>query len=122
MLSTRDLALCQATCGLTRTTPAQILRKTLVADGWGGQIETWAAISPAGLRCRVSPQSKRWEDERVQEERLTLANRWRIALPPGTSVLPQDRISALGNTYEVATIGAARTVEIERIVYCWLVQ
>lgn len=122
MLSPADLAHCQATCGRTQTTPAQILRKTLVSDGWGGETATWAVVSPPGLTCRVAPQSNRWEDEHVQEERLTLPNRWRIALPAGTSILPQDRISALGNTYEVATLQAPRTLELECIVYCWLVQ
>jgi head-tail adaptor len=120
MLSAADLAACQATAGLTRTTPCQILRATPTPDGWGGQTDTWTVVSPAGLLCRVAP-SRRQDYEQVQEERLTLANRYTIALPAGTDVTEKDRITALGNSYEIATVQAPRTLELERICSCFLV-
>lgn len=119
MLTAADLALCQTTTGTTQTTPCQVLRATLVADGWGGETTSWAVVSPAGLCCRVSPFGRRFEEEHVQEERVTVTNHYRIALPTGTDVNERDRISALGATYEVASVQAPRTVELERVVYAW---
>lgn len=113
MLSATDIALFQQTAGLTRVTPCTISRKASAPDGAGGQTDTWADL-PSPPLCRVYPVM-RTAQEGEGEGRIESVVRWMIALPVGQDVTAKDRIVANGVIYEVTTVLAPRTYELERI-------
>jgi head-tail adaptor len=85
----------------------------------GGMTDTWTTL--ATTTCRVAPDRAQ-DTETAQEGRLQAESRWILSFPAGQDVQPPDRVSALGNTYEVSGILAPRTVELERKVQAVLLQ
>lgn len=119
MLSAADIAAMQALSQqLTMTTPCTIQRYTSADDGAGGQVESWA--DHATTVCSVAPDLT-FDRENTGEGRLQLVSGWIIGLPAGTDVGEQDRIVALGSTYQVARVRSPRTIEIARDCVCWKV-
>lgn len=119
LLSDADLSVMRAVTALHRPTPAQILRRTLAPDGWGGSTETWAVISPAGFVCRVAPA--RPGEEVLAEQRLEARDYWHVAVAWDTDLTAMDRVVAqVGSTamtFEVVSIGP-RSFEIEHSALC----
>lgn len=83
---------------------ATVLRRTLVADGLGGQSVTWAEV--ATVPCRRA-QSQGQPVEQVVAGQLRLVVLWHVTLPAGTDVLAADRIAVGPQTFEVIAPGGA---------------
>lgn len=113
MISATDLATMQTALSGLRTTSCVIQRKASVSDGMGGQTDTWSNL--ATVLGRITPVIE-VEREVIEEQRLEVLNRWLIYLPAGQDITEKDRITALGVTYEVTSVNAPRTIEIERVV------
>ena len=79
---------------------ATITRKTVVADGIGGQTETWQTLA-SGVACRLAPMSYR---ERIAAQQFGGEETWHLTLPYGQDVTAADRVTTGGITYEVRAI------------------
>lgn len=83
------LKCCDINTGMLKE-PVTFQRRTLVADGAGGQTETWAAIPATPSRAHVRPVggSERWASDRTEAiVRLRLVTRYNAALREGDRVL-----------------------------------
>lgn len=102
MINAQTLAMMRNGVAGLRTTPCTISR--------GGS-------SIASVNCRIRPDR---EYAPVPGQPLAVAERWLIYLPPGQDVQPFDMITALGDTYQAVIVDAPRTVEVSRMVTCYL--
>ena len=85
---------CDMHAGMLRE-PVTFQRRTLTADGAGGQTEAWAAISGAPTRAHVRPVggSERYASDRTEAiVRLRLVTRYNAGLREGDRVKIRDRV------------------------------
>jgi SPP1 family predicted phage head-tail adaptor len=82
---------------------ATILRASVVADGRGGQIKTWAPV--ATVSTEILPMSAR-EQEQAQRLVASVTHAYTLRYSSVTRTLtPQDtRLWCGGKTYEIATV------------------
>jgi SPP1 family predicted phage head-tail adaptor len=77
-----------------------IVRRSVAADGLGGQTETWTTLA-SGVACRLAPMSYR---ERVAAQQFGGDETWHLTLPYGQDVTAADRVIYGGVTYEVKAV------------------
>lgn len=97
MLSSAEFQAMQATATGALPDSGTILRPTVSNDGMGGQSQDWNAVGTAV--CRVRPSTS--PDERPTAGKVTAYTDWVITFPGGTDVRSQDRVQAIGRTFEV---------------------
>jgi len=102
MINAQTLAMMRNGVAGLRTTPCTINR--------GGN-------PVASVTCRIRPDR---EYAPVPGQPLTVAERWLIYLPPGQDVRVSDQITAQGCLYQVVIVEAPRTIEVSRMVTCYL--
>jgi len=113
MLSAQDLTAMRQTLEASLPETAQILRRTLAPDGALGFTESWTVV--AAVPCRIAPASAE-DAERAGVSRTGAAVAWVLTVPAWTDVLPADRITAGGRTFEVATVLGPNSYELGRRV------
>lgn len=92
------------TCVILRTTAG-------TADGAGGY--TGGTTSAAGtVACRVSPYPPIMDTERVAAGQQGVIEFWSITMPVGTDVLPTDRLTSNGETFEITGAPTPRSWEL----------
>jgi SPP1 family predicted phage head-tail adaptor len=85
---------CDMTAGMLRE-PVLFERRTLTADGAGGQTEAWASVSGAPTRAHVRPVggSERYASDRTEAiVRLRLVTRYNAAIREGDRVTIRNKI------------------------------
>lgn len=111
MLTAADLAGMRATLDTSLPDACVISRSVLVEDGSGGWTDTPVSINTP---CRVSPLATAGRDfESYDAGRIVSSVPWVITFPFGMVVQPDDRITHMGNSYEVIAAGSERTYEID---------
>lgn len=88
------LKCCDMSAGMLKE-PVAFQRRTLAADGAGGQSETWATVPNAPSRAHVRPVggSERWASDRTEAiVRLRLVTRYSAALREGDRVILRGKI------------------------------
>lgn len=98
----------------TLDTPAQIWRRTQVADTSGGYVDTFALAQ--SVLCSFAPQGIT-PVEREGTVTVTAITVWRFVFPLGTVVSQTDRIICLGRTFEV-TSSASGSLQVAVRVIC----
>ena len=91
---------CDMNAGMLKE-PVSFERRTLAADGAGGQTETWAVIPTAPARAFVKPVSgsERWASDRTEAiVRLRLVTRYSAGLREG------DRVKIRGRVHNIRFI------------------
>lgn len=76
-------------------------RKARVSDGAGGYTESWAAVSGAPTRAKVTALSGR---ERWASQRVEALSSWRIVVRYFSGLLESDRVSIRGKAYNIRFI------------------
>lgn len=111
------LRLARARQVLKRTsfdTTAQIMRKTTVADGMGGQVDTY--VSTGTYPCTLNRYMIR-PLEREQTPLIYSRSDWEILFEVTTDVQQTDRIVCNGRTFEVLGRGVA-SFDVAHHVLC----
>lgn len=69
------------------------------ADAAFGYSDTFTPVETCA--CLVQPLRRAAGTEESDDERITVASRFFVSFPYGTTVQPQDRVVCNGTTYEV---------------------
>lgn len=78
--------------------PCVIQRKNTVRDQFLTATDTWVTVSPTGLKCGMSePTGTMLQNFDYLVGSLAA---WKVILPYGTNVLPQDRLIVTGEFTE----------------------
>lgn len=93
-----------------------IVRDTRASNGAGGFVLTPVTVGD-DVPCRVSPMSLT-RAEAITGRKFTDTLPWQIALPKGTDVRNQDRLTVGGVTYEVLTIWGPGTYQTVTKAIC----
>lgn len=110
----RHYAKAQAIIARTLTASAQISRVTRVADGSGGQTDTYAVV--ATLPCSYSVSGIRpLERENATQIRSIVV--WNFVFAAGTDIQFTDRILVDGRTFEVVSHRTG-SIELATRVIC----
>lgn len=91
-----------------------IERRTLASDGQGGGSETWTALGT--VSCRLSPEKRSGEEEYVRADSMAEERNRILTVPHGTAIEGRDRVTTGGATYEVSSVDAPMSWEIDRRV------
>lgn len=100
LLPTTDLTAMRAAQETALPGTATITRKTVVADGMGGQTESWSTLA-ASVACRLAPMSYR---ERIAAQQFGGEETFHLTLPYGQDVTGADRVVYGTITYEIRAI------------------
>ena len=100
LLPTSDLTAMRAEQTKALPSTCTIVRRSVAADGLGGQTETWTTLA-SSVACRLAPMSYR---ERVAAQQFGGEETWHVTLPYGQDVTAADRVTVSGVTYEVKAI------------------
>ncbi len=98
MLNDNQRSQMTAMQAMLMTETGTIMRKTLVANGIGGQ--TVSEASAGTVMCRVAPSGQS-PQERAIAERLGLLMPFTVVVPNGTVVSEKDAIVVAGRRFEV---------------------
>jgi SPP1 family predicted phage head-tail adaptor len=102
MLTAAELTELRAVQALALPGTAIVERQTLVADGMGGQAETW---SPVGtVAARLYPMSMLGRAEPAIGGQVQSITRWDLTLPHGTDVTAADRIRYGGRAFQITNV------------------
>lgn len=82
---------------------AVIERRTLAADGMGGQTETWAAAGTVAARL-YSQNSRAMAESAANGAQVIATTRWYVTMPVGTLVTAADRLKIDGLRYEITEV------------------
>lgn len=102
MLTAADLAYMQDTQEQALPGTVVIERNTLVDDGMGGRIETWAAVGT--VIGRIYPMVRRGMAEAVGGAQVQSSTQWFATLPVDTVIYAQDRLFYGDSTWEVLRV------------------
>lgn len=79
----------------------ELQRKTVVSDGYGGEVETWSQILKPWAKAMYGTGGER---RVAAQESATLTATFRIRSgPTADSVTPQDRIVFAGAQWDIAS-------------------
>lgn len=112
-LSANDLVAMRAAQTAALPSTCTTMRKSTVADGIGGQTETWATLA-SNVACRLMPISN--SAEQVVESRFAGMELWQLTLPYSTDITHNDRVVIGTVTYEVAGEGSGGAWETAKRV------
>jgi hypothetical protein len=73
------------------------VRAPLITDGKGNQIRDWAHATSKSYAAWVQPDNSL--EQTVNQERIV--SRWRIFTEPAADILPTDRVTWQGKTFQV---------------------
>lgn len=110
MPSQTDLARMQQTARARMPTLATIERLAKVADGYGGETKTYAAIY-SDVPCRIDNLSQ----NETPSVHGAIAD-FKISFPAGTDIVETDRILIEGKRYAVFGVIYKKSYEITRDV------
>lgn len=113
MISTAELASLRAQAEASFSATATVLRKSTVSDGAGGQTDSYTNIGT--FPCSYAPALVT-PYERERFERITAQGIWRFVFPAGTTILPTDRLTVDGRSFEV-TYGGQPSIQVDLIVW-----
>jgi head-tail adaptor len=114
LLTDGEIASMRSTLDESLPGTAVIQRKSLTADGQGGNSETWAAAGT--VACRIAPVTSHGQDEGEGAGRTLQTADFTATFLAGTDVIAADRIISGGITYEVAKVNGPRSYELSRRV------
>lgn len=113
MITEKQLVKMRSQAQDTLSTFCQRKRVTLTPDGAGGQTKSEATLS---TQCRISAITAR---EITISGKVVMSASWRLAVPAGFDVLPEDILVTAGRSYLVGEIQYS-TIETSRICLCQL--
>jgi hypothetical protein len=99
---------------LTLVDSAMRLRPSNSSDGAGGQTVTWGSAGP--YHCFVAPVRQWSETQKAATEQSV--SYWKISFAAGTDILPKDRLTVNGSTFEVTETDAGATSAFLLICQC----
>ncbi|MBA2678279.1 MAG: head-tail adaptor protein [Ktedonobacteraceae bacterium] len=97
----------------------EVLRATKVSDGQGGTTTVWQTVMTVLGAVVDAGSSAGSVQEIVRGQQVTARLRKTILLPRGTAVKGDDRIRALGVTYEIVDLQDPSSYEVLRRVSVW---
>lgn len=98
-LSAAELTAIRADIATLLPDTCNILAKTLVQDGSGGQTETWSTVA-SNVACRLDPSNGREMEIGGQVQPFY---GFILTLPHGTTITAQNRVSVNGGTFAVVS-------------------
>lgn len=101
MISTAELTAMRATQGSAMPGTVVVERRTLTADGMGGETETWAAVGT--VDGRIYPITQRGTEPVTGGQPISMTEWWGT-LPVGTDVVAADRLLYQSRTWEVVAV------------------
>lgn len=99
---------------ITRPDVATVMRKSIVSDGAGGQVDSYTAVATYSCSLTPSMVSPR---EVEQSAAIQVISLWSVHLPFDADVVPTDRLIVGTRTFEVVR-GLQRTVDVDLVVAC----
>lgn len=115
MLSSAEITAMRAQQFLALPDSVVIQRRTLAADGAGGQTETWTTLATVAGRLSVETRVGR---ETPTGGRLASVTPYRVTLPAQTDVTARDRLVVGSRTFDVALVQAGGAWETARVCLC----
>lgn len=92
------------------------IQRPTETSGPDGISQSWATVA-TGVRCSLQARDLAPNEQVTPRGGVGLATTWRIRVPAGQDVAPQDRILIGSRTFEVQGV-VAKTFEVRRAVLC----
>ena len=91
LLTDAEMTAMRAAAEQIMSMAAEIFRPQSVADGAGGQVDTWP-VSGSAVSCRISSANSYAGDVRLIADRLGVDTVYMATFPAGTDIRISDRI------------------------------
>lgn len=82
-----------------------IEQEVITADGYGGQVSTWQPVQTVNCRVlRGSVSGMTGQGVEAAASREALMQTYRLIVPAGTPLAPNQRVTVGGNVYQIVAI------------------
>lgn len=119
MPTAAELSVIESLLTETRTDTVLVTRPTQVSDGAGGFTTTYAEVH--SYPGHVHQMEFRNAEELRIAEKVRGVEYWEITLPKQADVLIKDRLEVGTRQFEVVSVDAPQTIEVERNVIAKLI-
>lgn len=118
MVSSTQLAQMRADVTASLTSTATVQTRSLVNDGAGNAVESYSGSTSVVCRLRYASGGKPSYPKQRSGEQSQPQQLWIVTLPYSATVNETDRLTILGETYEVVTANEDRSLEVCKRVIC----